>query len=121
MNYNLLLHVDLNEPQRLNIAFDNIANYKKYIVEHPEASEARIVLVANGPAVNLFTQNLDHAELQERGKKFMEEGVSIRLCQNALNKFGITADQLWDGCVAIPGAIPEIIRLQNEGFSYIKP
>ncbi|MBU3832703.1 MAG: DsrE family protein [Candidatus Desulfovibrio faecigallinarum] len=121
MNYNLLLHVDLNEPQRLNLAFDNIANYMKYLAEHPEASEARIVLVANGPAVNLFIKNWDRAELQERGRKFMEQGVSIRLCQNALNKFEIASDQLWEGCVAIPGAIPEIIRLQNEGYSYIKP
>lgn len=27
MNLNLVLHVDLNDPQRLNMAFDNVANY----------------------------------------------------------------------------------------------
>lgn len=125
MNYNLLLHVDLNDPQRLNIAFDNIINYKKYLADYlPEGSEtgkAVIVLVANGPAVNLFTKSPEHDEQEARMRTFLDEGVSIRLCQNALNKFGISHDQLWEGCTPVPGAIPEMVRLQAEGYAYIKP
>ena len=121
MNYNLLLHVDLNDPQRLNIAFDNIINYKKYLDDITEAGKTSIVLVANGPAVNLFVKSPEHAEQEARMRTFLDEGVSIRLCQNALTKFGIAHDQLWEGCTPIPGAIPEMVRLQAEGYAYIKP
>ncbi len=121
MNLNLVLHVDMNDPQRLNLAFDNVANYLNYLAELPEENTASIVLVGNGPAVQLFRKTEEHAALETRASDLMKKGLEIRLCLNALRKFSISAEELWEGCTPVPGAIPELVRLQNEGYSYVKP
>lgn len=121
MNYSIVLHVDLNEAQPLNIAFDNAANYMNWLDGHPEISGAEVVLIANGPAVQLFTDTFDHTAQKERARELAARGLSIRLCSNALRKFEIDRESLWDVCTPIEAAIPEFVRLHNEGYTYIKP
>ncbi len=115
MYYDLIIHVDDNEASRLNLAFNNALNYKAGL----PGENFRMVLIANGPAVQLFTRS--HEELAERGAKLMEEGLDIRLCRNALNTFHVSADELWKGCSIVPAGVVEIVKLQREGFAYLRP
>ena len=121
MNYNLMLHVDLDEPKLLNLAFDNATNYLNFLQENQDSPNAEVVLVANGPAVKLFEKTGENAELGKRGSDLMARGLSIHLCVNALKKFGIGHDRIWDGCLVVPGGVVEIVKLQNAGFTYMKP
>lgn len=43
------------------------------------------------------------------------------LCNNALNKFGIDREHLWNSASVVPAGVVELVRLQREGFAYIKP
>ena len=115
MYYDLVVHVDDNDPGRLNFAFNNVANYKAGL----PGEEFRVVMVANGPAVRLFTR--DNAELAARGAGLMAEGLSIRLCNNALKSFNVSPDDLWEGCEVVPAGVVEIVKLQREGFAYLRP
>ena len=115
MNWNLVLHVDSDTPQTLALAFSNAANFKAAL---PDES-FRMALVANGPAVKLFTRS--DRDLAEQGEKLAEQGVEIMLCNNALNKFGIDREQLWACASVVPAGVVELVRLQREGFAYIKP
>jgi intracellular sulfur oxidation DsrE/DsrF family protein len=51
----------------------------------------------------------------------MRQGVSLRMCQNALKAFGVDEASLWEGVQTVSGGITELCRLQQEGYSYIKP
>lgn len=115
MNYDVVLHVDSDEPKVLNLALNNAANYKNGL----PGESFRMVLVANGPAVTLFTA--DHAELAARGAELAAMGLDIRLCANALKSHGIASDALWPDSHVVPAGVVEIVRLQREGFAYIKP
>lgn len=115
MYYDLLVHVDDNDPKRLNLAFNNVANYKAAL----PGEEFRVVMVVNGPAVQLFTR--ENEELAARGAELMAGGLSIRLCRNALNTFKIADDVLWEGVDIIPAGIVELVRLQREGFAFLRP
>lgn len=115
MNTDLLLHVDSNEPAILNLALTNAANYAKAL----PGEKPRMVLVANGPAVSLFT--VRHPELAARGAELAGMGLEIRLCANALQNNGISPDDLWPACQVVPAGVVELVRLQREGFAYIKP
>ncbi|MDO4839195.1 MAG: DsrE family protein [Desulfovibrionaceae bacterium] len=121
MSLNVVFHVDLREKQCLNIAFDNVTNYMNYLETIPEGKEASLVLLANGPAVNFFVKSEENSELEQRCAGLIAKGLSVRLCSNALRKFGIAEDTLWSGCRPVPGGIPELVSLQNEGYCYIKP
>jgi len=114
MYYDLLIHVDDNDPKRLNLAFNNYANYIAAVDE-----EFRVVMVVNGPAAQLLKK--ENAEQAERGAKLMDSGLTIRVCNNALKAFNVDPSDLWDGVEITPAAIVEIVKLQREGYAYLRP
>lgn len=118
MNYNLVLHVDAGDPGRVAFALGNVRNYLKDV---PADSGTKIVLVANGPAVRCFTKTPENAQNEQTARDLMKAGLSIRLCSNALKGFSVSQDTLWDGMEIVSGGITELCRLQQEGYSYIKP
>lgn len=116
MNYDAVFHVDLDEEKVLKIAFSNILNYLTAL-EAMNRLDAKLVLLANGPAVTFFQKSKDFAELSS----ILAKDVRVCTCQNALNKFEITADMLAEGVEIIPAGIVELVELQRAGFAYIKP
>ena len=113
MTYDVVFHLDLDDEKILMLALSNISNF----YNAPQSKGAEIVLLANGPAVKLFSKGNAPKELTELQAK----GASIRLCQNALNKFELEPAHLEEGILIVPAGIVELIELQNKGFSYIKP
>ncbi|WP_243312776.1 DsrE family protein [Fundidesulfovibrio agrisoli] len=112
--FKLLLHVDTADD-RLAVAARNAANALKALAGAP----ASIVLVANGPAVQLLGKaNPDHAATLSN---LLAQGVSVRACANSLNDFSLFPDFLVPGCEVVPAAIVELVRLQGEGYAYVKP
>ena len=69
----------------------------------------------------MYANILHSLERTEKNAALMEAGLSIRLCRNALKGFGVSEDMLWDGIETVSGGITELCRLQQEGYSYIKP
>ncbi len=121
MKLDVVFHVDLRDPQRLNLAFDNVQNYMNFLDTQTEPGKARVVMLGNGPAVNLFVRNAEGADLEARGKALMARGLDIRLCCNALKKFQIEPADLWEGCQPVSSGVPELLKLEAEGFGYVKP
>ena len=113
MNYNVVFHVDLDDEKILKLALSNIHNF--YNTTQSEGAE--VVLLANGPAVMLFSKGNTPKEVKE----LQEKGLSVRLCQNALNKFELTAELIEDSILVVSAGIIELIELQRNGFAYIKP
>lgn len=115
MDHNLVFHVDQAEEHVLTLAFTNALNYKKAL----PAEKFDMVLVANGPAVTLFCQQ--EGPLREKAQELLALGLSIRLCQNALEKFHVPVENLWEGTSIVPAGIVELVYLQKQGYAYIKP
>ena len=113
MNYNVVFHLDLDDEKILMLALANIKNF----YNAPQSKGAEVVLLVNGPAVLLFSKGNAPKELAE----IQAKGTSIRLCQNALNKFELEPEHIEEGILIVPAGIIELIDLQNKGFSYIKP
>lgn len=115
MNYDLVVHVDMNDASRLGLALNNIANYLAAL----PGERCRVRLVANGPAVQLFRKiSCPHAA---RIAKLAADGVTFALCANALKAFGLSPDELFSAVEIVPAGVVELVRLQREGFAYIKP
>ena len=114
MNYDTVFHIDVDEEALLNFTLNNITNFYNALPDEA----FRAVLVANGPAVRLFCKG---ATAEKRLASLMEKGLSVRLCRNAVTSFGVSDDSLIDGLDIVPAGIAELVRLQKEGFAYIKP
>ncbi|PKN08791.1 MAG: hypothetical protein CVU73_06035 [Deltaproteobacteria bacterium HGW-Deltaproteobacteria-8] len=112
MSWKLLLHVDGGGAE-LATALRNAGNYAN---AQPGAA---MTLVLNGPAVELLRagscpQEADIAKL--RGL-----GLRVLVCNNALKDRGMTPAQLIAGVEVVPAGIVELVRLQDEGYAYVKP
>ena len=115
MDYNLCLHADSKDPAILRLVLKNATNYLKGLPNE----KFQIAIVANGPAVTLFTKN--NSELYEMAKPLIEKGVIFKICANALNDNQIKHDDLWIGCEVVDAGLVEIVHLQRKGYAYIKP
>jgi len=135
MKYDLLFHVNANDPEVFKIAFGQAANYKREANRKRQLSALdiatkaamgaleveqgfRLVMVVNGPAVRQLLK--DNTELQEFAEKAVNNGLKIHAGQYALEAGKITKDDLWSFVEIVPSATLEIVQLQNEGFAYIK-
>lgn len=115
MYYDLLVHVDLADEQLFTLAMGNISNYLAAL----PGETYTVVLLANGGAAPFLARkgNLRTETIQA----LAEKGVSFRVCANALKKAGLTGDELLECVSVVPAGVVEIVRLQREGYAYIKP
>lgn len=49
-----------------------------------------------------------------------QKNVSFKICNLAMERFGVEKDELIPGVHIVPDAILEIVTLQGEGYGYIK-
>lgn len=112
--YKLVMHVD-KEDGSLSIAFKNAVNYATAL----EGEAFEMVLVVNSKAVLLLKK--DNAEFDKLLGEACELGLSVRVCNNALKEKGMHPEELYPQCSVVPAGVVEIVRLQAEGFAYIKP
>ena len=116
MKAEVVFHIDREREDNLIMALNNITNLLREI----PTEKTSIYLVANGAAAKLFRREsaLQYAsDLQSLSKK----GVHFLVCRNSLNNFGISLEDLVEPCEVIPAGIVELIRLQTNGYAYIKP
>lgn len=114
MPYNLLMHMDTEDSALLELTIGNITNYLAALSK--EKHDVR--LVANADAVKLFTKNCPKSQ---ELRNLCAKGLIIDLCANALRKHNLNKADLLDCCSIVPAGVVEIVRLQNDGFAYVKP
>ena len=108
----------INEPERWDTALGNITNLLKDVGE--DGVDA--VAIANGPSVNAF---IDDQKLDVI-KGLLDKGVKFLTCKNSLKKMCsagvcISEETLPSFIGVVPAAITEIIKMQADGFAYVKP
>lgn len=112
--YDLLLHVDRTDGS-LGIALGNAVHYATAL----EKEAFRMVLVVNSKAVTELTA--DNAAIAHPLAEAHHLGLGIRVCSNALQAAGINRAALFPQCTVVPSGIVELVRLQEEGYAYVKP
>ncbi len=87
------------------------------LIDH-YGDEREIILVANGPTVELFIRMLGKETLVD---SLQMNDVSIGVCSIALDRFSIPEEMLFEGIeVYQHSGIVKIIELQKQGYMYVK-
>ncbi len=128
MKLKALIHV--NEAARWEIALGNIANLLKAAGE----DDVEIVLVANGDGVNGYVAHgrngpkkgacsidMDMTDRISTMTALSKKGISFLACRNALAAQNISLDDLPQFVTVVPAGMVQLIKLQDQGFAYIKP
>ena len=113
----IVFHVDSADPSGLEMAFHNAHSVEM----NAGRGNVKMVVVANGPAINLFLK-----KNSEKFGKDIEElvstgGVEFHVCNTSLKAFGYKPSDVIDVCKVVPAGIIDIAHLELEGYAYIKP
>ena len=116
MKPTVVFHIDFDQQHRLQIALTTIRN----LFDEAPGREASIYVVADAGSVVLFRKDrgaayaADVDELDNLGVRFL-------VCEQAVKRLGLSKEDLLEPCRLIKSGIWELIRLQHEGYAYIKP
>ncbi len=109
--YRTVVHV--SDAARVGRALKNVRNLLDDL-----AGEVEVVLVANGDAVEALAPASSHAGLV---RELLSRGVRVAACARALRNHGLDPGELVDGVVTVPGGVTEVVRLEGDGFAYLRP
>jgi uncharacterized protein len=80
--------------------------------------DVEIALVAHSAGISFLTKK--NEELQKKIKELADNEVKFYACQNTMEKKGIVHKDLLTFAEITDSGVAEIIRKQNEGWSYVK-
>lgn len=136
MKSNLLIHVNVNDPEIFEMAFIQAANYRKEtLIKHEKISAQdfawraglgaleqedrfKVGMVVNGPAVKQLVK--ENTELLQKAQEAVANGLKIFAGKYAVEKAGLDKSRLWSVVEIVPSATQTIVELQNKGFAYMK-
>ena len=108
-----VIHVNFNDSDRQGHGLKNIAN-----ILH-EVPEAKVEVVCHGAGITLLVK--DDTKHADKVQELIRKGVSFVACENTLKDKSIPREKLLAGVTTVPAGAVEIIRKQQEGYSYFKP
>jgi intracellular sulfur oxidation DsrE/DsrF family protein len=109
--HRVVVHVP--DAARVGQALNNIRNL---LDDLPGGIE--VALVLNGDAVESLVPASPHAGAM---RALLERDVRIRACARSLRNHGLGDARLVEGVETVPGGVAEVVRLESEGFAYLRP
>jgi intracellular sulfur oxidation DsrE/DsrF family protein len=109
------------DPEALGLIFDRV-NMLQNIYQN-DSFEASIVLVIHEDAIPLFGANdkTMQPELMQRARSLsLGEIIKFRVCKASAAMQGFKKNDLQDFIVMVPMADAEIVKLQQEGYAYLR-
>ena len=122
VNHKVAIHVDENDPARMNMALNNIANMKAYYESVGETVD--IELVAYGPGLHMLLADTSPVKDRISVMSLELDNVTFSACGNTHKGMSKKAGKelaLLDEVVMVPSGVVQLVKLQEEGFSYIRP
>lgn len=110
----IVIQINENDLKKWNTVLGNIRNIRS------EFGDGRVdfTVVAIGPGLGMVTaESLSANGVQEA----QAEGVRFVACGNSMKTQAITKDDLLDGVEVATAGYVEIVRLQQRGWSYLRP
>ena len=120
--HRVVLHVDDNDPKRMNMVLNNVKNIRKYY--DAKGEKVVIEVVAYGPGLHMF--RADTSPVKERIARISTEfdNVSFSGCGNTHRAMSMKAGkkvQLLPEAKLVPSGVVRLINLQEQGYSYVRP
>jgi intracellular sulfur oxidation DsrE/DsrF family protein len=125
--HRLAIHVDDNDPGKMNLALNNAQNVTQYYTGKGE--EIEIEIVAYGPGLHMLRADTSPKQVQGRVKSFSESmpNITFAACEVTRGKMAQAEGKkpadipLLKSAKSVPSGVVRLIELQEKGWSYIKP
>jgi intracellular sulfur oxidation DsrE/DsrF family protein len=120
--HKVVIQVNEADPERLELALNNVANINKYYQDRGE--EVMVEVVAYGPGLTMLVDG--KSPVAERVVSISQnfEKVSFRACGNTHAKMSQKAGKkvaLMPQAQMVDAGVIHLMQRQQEGWSYIRP
>jgi hypothetical protein len=126
----VVYHINMDDPATQAAALGNIQNHINAV--GAENLELKVVMHGDGVSLVLEPDALAGTkmkaanatdEMQARISGLKNQGVKFEICANTLKGRNVPMDALYDTSEAdiVPSGVADLSRLQQLGYTYIKP
>lgn len=120
--HRLVIHVDDNDPAKMNLALNNALNVSKFYGAKGEDYEVKVV--AYGPGLTML--RADTSPVADRIRAFIDgvPGISFAACGNTIEGMKKAEGKdipIIDKVPVVPSGVVTLMSLQEEGWSYLRP
>ncbi|SDW00444.1 DsrE family protein [Thiocapsa roseopersicina] len=126
----VVYHINVDDAETQVAALRNIQNH----IDAVGADNIEVKVVMHGDGISLVVEpdalegtkmkaaNAD-ADMAARIDGLKQQGVAFEVCANTLKGRNVEMDDMYDVSEAdiVPSGVAELSRLQQQGFTYIKP
>ena len=117
------IHIDENDPKRMNLVLNNAENVEKYYAERGE--EVEIAIVANGPGLHMFRADTSPVSDRLAAMSLEYPNMSFQGCMNThaamTRKAGGAEPEILEEIEMVPSGAVQLIELQMQGWAYLRP
>jgi intracellular sulfur oxidation DsrE/DsrF family protein len=110
----VVIQVSDNDPAKWNLALNNAKNLQADL----GAANVEIEIVAYGPGLNMVKAG---SPVTPRIDESVLGGLKIVACENTMTNQKVTREQIVPGVTYVKAGVVEIMRRQQEGWSYLRP
>ena len=120
--HKLVLHVDENDPQKMNLALNIIEQSKK---EWAKRGDTILVeVVTHGPGLMMLRKDKSPVKKRIGLIAIQQDNVRFSACGNTMKKMANKEGkpiELIPEALKVPAGVVRIMELQEEGYLYVKP
>lgn len=120
--HHVAIHVDENDPQRMNMALNNANNIiSRY---EGQGDEVQIEIVTYGPGLHMLRADTSPVADRVAQMSLEHENIAFSACNNTLQgmqrQAGAEIALLSEAHIVPSGAV-RLIELQEQGWAYLRP
>lgn len=83
-----------------------------------ELPGTKVEIVMHGKAITMVQKG--QVVMEDRIMALQKEGVVFAVCRNTMKRYNLTEKDFIPSATFVPAAIAELVKKQQEGWSYIK-
>ena len=108
-----LFQVSDNDPARWNLILSNVGNLREGV----GGEGADIEIVAYGPGLLMLKAD---SPVKQRVADALKHGVRINACQNTMQAMKLAPSDMVPEIGYVPSGVVEVMKKQQQGWSYIR-
>jgi intracellular sulfur oxidation DsrE/DsrF family protein len=120
--HKVAIHVDENDPQRMNLALNNAENITRYYQAKGET--VQIEVVAYGPGLHMFREDTSPVKDRIAALDLELDNIAFAACGNTKRKMSKAAGKdipIISEATMVPSGVVRLMELQEQGWSYVRP
>jgi len=110
----VVVQVSEADPARWNLVLNNVKNLQDDL----GADKVAIEIVAYGPGIGMLKFD---APTNSRVSDAIKSGVAVQACENTMRNQKLVRADMHPAVSYVSAGVVQIIRRQQEGWSYLRP